>query len=73
MGNFPQFRGFCMQNYYSDENFTKHLAKPPHEDQAAALQHYAKIFAAPAVLGRPSLDSFADQTSHRGERDSAPR
>ncbi|HUB58783.1 MAG TPA: hypothetical protein VMB04_26910, partial [Mycobacterium sp.] len=27
-----------------DENFTKHLAKPPHEDQAAALAHYAEIF-----------------------------
>ena len=47
LGNFPQFRGFCMENYYSDENFTKHLAKPPHEDQAAALQHYAKIFEHP--------------------------
>jgi lactate 2-monooxygenase len=46
-GNFPQFRGYCMQNYYSDENFTKHLTKPPHEDQAAALQHYLKIFANP--------------------------
>lgn len=46
-GNFPQFRGFCMENYYSDENFTKHLAKPPHEDQAAALRHYVKIFAHP--------------------------
>src|SRR6201991_1067584 len=47
IGNYPQARGFCMQNYYSDENFTKHLAKPPHEDQAAALRHYASIFAAP--------------------------
>jgi isopentenyl diphosphate isomerase/L-lactate dehydrogenase-like FMN-dependent dehydrogenase len=46
-GNFPQFRGFCMENYYSDSNFTKHLARPPREDQAAALQHYAKIFANP--------------------------
>jgi lactate 2-monooxygenase len=45
IGNFPQFRGFCMENYYSDENFTKHLAKPPREDQSAALAHYAKIFA----------------------------
>ena len=34
-GNFPQFRGFCMENYYSDNSFTKHLAKPPQEDQAA--------------------------------------
>jgi lactate 2-monooxygenase len=47
IGNFPQFRGYCMQNYYSDENFTKHLAKPPEEDQAAALAHYIKIFANP--------------------------
>jgi lactate 2-monooxygenase len=47
IGNFPQFRGYCMENYYSDENFTKHLAKPPHEDQAAALRHYAEIFALP--------------------------
>ena len=46
-GNFPQFRGYCMQNYYSDKNFTKHLAKPPEEDQAAALAHYTKIFANP--------------------------
>jgi lactate 2-monooxygenase len=46
-GNFPQFRGFCMENYYSDENFTKHLAKPPREDQPAALRHYQKIFAHP--------------------------
>jgi lactate 2-monooxygenase len=46
-GNFPQFRGFCMENYYSDPNFTKHLAKPPREDQSAALAHYAKIFAHP--------------------------
>ncbi len=38
-GNFPQFRGYCMQNYYTDENFTKHLAKPPEEDQPAALAH----------------------------------
>ena len=46
-GNFPQFRGFCMENCYSDENFTKHLAKPPSEDQPAALAHYTKIFAHP--------------------------
>jgi lactate 2-monooxygenase len=49
IGNFPQFRGYCMQNYYSDENFTKHLAKPPQEDQAAALAHYTKIFANPVT------------------------
>jgi len=47
IGNYPQARGFCMENYYSDENFTKHLAKPPHEDLAAALRHTATIFAVP--------------------------
>ena len=46
-GNFPQFRGFCMENYYSDNSFTKHLAKPPHDDQAAALAYYSTIFAHP--------------------------
>jgi lactate 2-monooxygenase len=49
LGNFPQFRGFCMENYYSDKSFTKHLAKPPHEDQPAALQHYGKIFQHPVT------------------------
>jgi lactate 2-monooxygenase len=47
IGNYPQARGFCMENYYSDENFTKHLAKPPHEDPAATLRYYASIFAVP--------------------------
>jgi isopentenyl diphosphate isomerase/L-lactate dehydrogenase-like FMN-dependent dehydrogenase len=60
-GNFPQFRGYCMENYYSDENFTKHLAKPPHEDQAAALQHYGKIFQYP--LSWADLRWIRSQTS----------
>jgi lactate 2-monooxygenase len=60
-GNFPQFRGYCMENYYSDENFTKHLAKPPHEDHAAALQHYGKIFQYP--LSWADLRWIRSQTS----------
>jgi lactate 2-monooxygenase len=60
-GNFPQFRGYCMENYYSDENFTKHLAKPPQEDQAAALQHYGKIFQYP--LSWADLRWIRSQTS----------
>jgi lactate 2-monooxygenase len=36
-----------MQNYYTDVNFTKHLAMPPEEDQPAALAHCTKIFAHP--------------------------
>ena len=61
IGNYPQARGFCMQNYYSDENFTKHLAKPPHEDQAAALRYYASIFAAP--LSWEDLRRIRSQTN----------
>ncbi|HTZ15772.1 MAG TPA: hypothetical protein VMC78_19540 [Mycobacterium sp.] len=41
-----------MQNYYTDVNFTKHLAKPPEEDQPAALAHYTKIFANPLCTRR---------------------
>ena len=26
-GELPQFRGYCMQNYYSDKNFAKALVK----------------------------------------------
>jgi lactate 2-monooxygenase len=40
-----------MENYYSDKNFTKHLTRPPREDQAAALQHYLKIFVNPLSWG----------------------
>ena len=60
-GNFPQFRGFCMENYYSDKSFTKHLAKPPHEDQPAALQHYGKIFQHPVTW--PDLQWIRAQTN----------
>jgi lactate 2-monooxygenase len=61
LGNFPQFRGFCMENYYSDKSFTKHLAKPPHEDQPAALQHYGKIFQHPVTW--PDLQWIRSQTN----------
>ena len=60
-GNFPQFRGFCMENYYSDENFTKHLPKPPHEDQPAALAHYGQIFEYPITW--PDIAWIRSQTS----------
>ena len=60
-GNFPQFRGFCMQNYYTDDNFTKHLAKPPQEDQAAALAHYLEVFAHP--LSWEDLRWIREQTT----------
>lgn len=61
IGNFPQFRGFCMQNYYTDKNFLKHLSKPPKEDIAPAQRHYAKVFAKP--LNWEDLDWIKAQTT----------
>ncbi|MFI9273516.1 alpha-hydroxy-acid oxidizing protein [Kitasatospora sp. NPDC052896] len=61
IGNFPQFRGFCMQNYYTDENFLKHLSKPPEEDIAPAQRHYATVFAKP--LDWEDLDWIRTQTT----------
>ncbi len=43
-GNFPQFRGYCMQNYYTDENFTNTWLSAGRRP-ASALAHYTKIFA----------------------------
>ena len=72
-GNFPQFRGFCMENYYTDVNFTKHLAKlPPRGPIRAALAHFAKIFALPLDVGGFAVDPIPNQASCRSERYSAP-
>jgi lactate 2-monooxygenase len=39
IGNFPQLRGHCLANYFTDPVFLAKLEKPPHEDlRAAALQ-----------------------------------
>jgi lactate 2-monooxygenase len=73
LGNFPQFRGFCMENYYSDENFTKHLAKAAPPGSGRRIAALREDLRAPVVVGRPPLDSVADQIADRGEGHSAPR
>jgi lactate 2-monooxygenase len=42
--NFPQLRGHCLANYFTDPIFRSRLAKPPEEDPPAAIQLWAKIF-----------------------------
>ncbi|HZZ47117.1 MAG TPA: alpha-hydroxy-acid oxidizing protein [Pseudonocardia sp.] len=42
--NFPQLRGYCLENYFSDEIFQKRLAKPPLEDLRAAVGEWAINF-----------------------------
>ncbi|MFF2809792.1 alpha-hydroxy-acid oxidizing protein [Streptomyces sp. NPDC058000] len=45
--NFPQLRGHCLANYTSDPVFRSRLRKPPEEDPAAAVAHYANVFGNP--------------------------
>lgn len=42
--NFPQLRGYCLSNYFSDEVFRQKLDKPPEEDPRAATGLWASVF-----------------------------
>lgn len=42
--NFPQLRGYCLANYFSDEHFRKRLASSPEDDLGAAVRHWAGMF-----------------------------
>ena len=46
-GNFPQLRGHCLANYFTDPVFRSRLAQPPEENQDAAILHWAGIFGNP--------------------------
>jgi lactate 2-monooxygenase len=46
-GNFPQLRGYCLQNYFTDDVFVGRLAKSPKEDTRAASLEWAKQFGNP--------------------------
>jgi isopentenyl diphosphate isomerase/L-lactate dehydrogenase-like FMN-dependent dehydrogenase len=45
--NFPQLRGYCLQNYFTDEVFLARLAKSPQDDPQAAALEWAKVFGLP--------------------------
>jgi len=66
-GNYPQFRAYCMQNYYTDVNFTKHLAKPPKRTRRPGALH--EDLRQSTVMGGPALDPVPDEASdrHQGE------
>lgn len=42
--NFPQLRGHCLMNYFSDPVFRASLKKPPEEDGAAAVMQWVAMF-----------------------------
>jgi lactate 2-monooxygenase len=45
--NFPQLRGHCLANYFTDLVFRSRLAKPPEVDLMGAVRHWAFIFGNP--------------------------
>jgi len=46
-GSFPQLRGHCLANYFSDERFKAMLLKSPEDDPRAATMLWASIFGNP--------------------------
>ena len=42
--NFPQLRGLCLANYFSDPHFLRRLKKPVAEDPAAAIYEWVNVF-----------------------------
>jgi lactate 2-monooxygenase len=45
--NFPQLRGNCLTNYFSDPVFRAGLEQPPEKDPRAAILKWANIFGQP--------------------------
>jgi lactate 2-monooxygenase len=45
--NFPQLRGHCLANYFTDPVFASLLGRPPAEDPAAAVALWARVFGHP--------------------------
>ena len=45
--NFPQLRGHCLANYFSDPRFAQLLGGPPERDPRAAVMTWATIFGNP--------------------------
>jgi lactate 2-monooxygenase len=45
--NFPQLRGYCLQNYFTDDVFLGRLSKSPQDDPSAAILEWAKVFGNP--------------------------
>jgi lactate 2-monooxygenase len=42
--NFPQLRGHCLANYFSDPVFRAKLKRPPEEDGASAVMQWVSMF-----------------------------
>ncbi len=59
--NFPQLRGHCLSNYYSDPVFRAGLDKTPEEDPGAAVLRWVSTFGNPLTWNDlPWLRSLTD-------------
>ncbi len=45
--NFPQLRGHCLNNYFSDPVFRASLQRPPEEDPQGAILRWVQVFGNP--------------------------
>ncbi|MEU6164243.1 alpha-hydroxy-acid oxidizing protein [Streptomyces tanashiensis] len=60
-GNFPQLRGHCLANYFTDPVFRARLARSPEEDPGAAVLEWVGIFGNPLTWNDlPWLRSLTD-------------
>ena len=62
LGSFPQLKGRCLANYFSDPLFRAKLEKSPEEDARAAALHWALGFSDPGLSwdDLPWLRSLTD-------------
>lgn len=59
--NFPQLRGHCLANYFSDPVFRASLQRPPEEDRQAATLRWIQVFGNPLTWDDlPWLRSLTD-------------
>jgi lactate 2-monooxygenase len=51
VSNFPQLRGHCLANYFTDPVFRKLLDKAPEDDPGMAILTWARVFGNPLTWG----------------------
>lgn len=49
LGSFPQLKGLCLANYFTDDVFRAKLQKPPEEDPQTATLVWASLFGNPTL------------------------
>ncbi|NNH74868.1 lactate 2-monooxygenase [Nocardia uniformis] len=60
-GNFPQLRGHCLANYFTDPVFRAALSKTPEEDPQSAILRWIQVFGNPLTWDDlPWLRSLTD-------------